>query len=284
MRLETESEEIFNIKSFFEEAVTNNRLASSYLFIGGDSSKKTEIARYLSKALNCPQALAGKDCSCDTCLKIENSNHPDVIWIKPSPGQKIKIETIRNIIRRMYLKPYSAKRKIFILEDAGNLTEEAQNAFLKTLEEPPADCLIILMARQKELLLETIVSRCQVVKFLSNISTGKADIFIKDFLLNKNRLELLGEFSKGIEREELEEILGSSLAWFRDVLVCGNNKENLCMNTNEENIQGIKETASRYSQIKLERVMRELIHLKNLIQRNVNPKIVLSILALTIEE
>lgn len=284
MQLGKELSEPFDIESFFEEAVRDDRLASPYLFSGDNYSRKREIACYLSRALNCRNFRDGRECACDTCVKIENSNHPDVVWIKPVLGQKIKVEHIRSIIRRLYLRPYAARRKIFILENAENLTEEAQNAFLKTLEESPAGCLIVLMARQKELLLETVVSRCQVVNFFSNVPTEKPSALIKDFLLSRNRLELLGELAKSIERKELEEILDSLLIWFRDALICKTNKENLCINTDKENMPAMKEMASRYSLVKLERVIQEINHLRNLIQHNINHKIILSILALALEE
>jgi DNA polymerase-3 subunit delta' len=275
-------ERLFDARAFFREAIEKDRLASCYLFIGDDYLKKIEVSRFIARALNCETAIDDENCLCNTCIKIENFNHPDVVWIKPANGKRLKIESVRTIIRKIYLKPYEGKRKIFVVEDAEVLTEEAQNAFLKTLEEPPADAVIILMAQRREDLLETIISRCQIVKFFVSVSEEEIDLFVKNFLLGNKGLEYLGEFTKKIERQKLDRILGSLLVWFRDTLVCKAGKEELCLN--KKDILKIKETARQYSYQKIENVIKGIIHLRSLIQHNVNPKIVTSNLALILEE
>ncbi len=276
------NEGLFDIKSFFRQVIEKNRMASCYLFVGDDRLKKIEVARYLAKALNCPRALNDENCLCDSCMKIENFNHPDVVWIKPALGEKLKIDRIRAIIRRLYLKPYTNEWKIFIIEEADTLTEEAQNAFLKTLEEPPLDSVIILMVQQKEVLLETIISRCQVVKFLSGVPKQETESFIKDFILSDEKLEFSEVLAKKIDKNEMNRILDSLLVWFRDALVCKTGEENLMFNSKD--MSNIKEISRRYSYQKLENIIKEIIHLKNLIGRSVNPKIAMSALCLALEE
>jgi len=272
----------FDIKSFFRQVIEKNRMATCYLFVGDNALKKIEVARYLAKALNCPGALKDEDCLCDSCMKIENFNHPDVVWIKPALGEKLKIDRIRAVIRKLYLKPYMSEWKIFIIEEADSLTEEAQNAFLKTLEEPPLDSVIILMVQQKEVLLKTIISRCQVVKFLSAIQKQETESFIKDFLLSGDKLEFSEILAKKIDKSEMSKILDSLLICFRDALVCKAGEENLMFNSPD--MSNIKEIGRRYSYQKLENIIKEIIHLKNLIGRNVNPKIAMSVLCLALEE
>jgi DNA polymerase-3 subunit delta' len=94
-----------------------------------------------------------------------NETADGVKGIRKSGGNEIKIEAIRQLQREIALKPYEGRKKVFIIRNAHYLTHEAANAFLKTLEEPPADSLIILIGEKAELLLRTIVSRCQEVKF-----------------------------------------------------------------------------------------------------------------------
>lgn len=279
MRLE---KELLDIKEFFKEAIRRDKVASCYLFAGEGVSAKIEMARYLSKALNCRQALNDDECFCDTCKRIDNSNHPDVMWLKAQLGQKLKIENIRTLISRIYLRPYLGRWKVFVVEDAGVLTEEAQNAFLKTLEEPPVNCVIILMAGQKECLLSTVISRCQLVKFLSGAPLENKDLFVRDFVFNRKLSEFLCRFEKKIERQQLEQMLEELLVWFRDALVCKTASHELC--ANKENTRDIKKMAEFYSRAKLRAIINEIMRIKGLVPHNVNPKIALSALCLAIEE
>lgn len=275
-------EELFNHKSFFKEAIEKDKLASGYLFVGDDHLKKREIALFIAKALNCQEALIKEDCLCENCLKIDSFNHPDVVWVRPASSQKLKIDNVRTVIRQLYLKPYEGKYKVFIVEEADTLTEEAQNAFLKTLEEPPKNSVIILLASQKESLLETIISRCQIIKFLLSSQKGETDLKIKNYLLNKDRIKLLAEFTQGMERQELDRFLNSLLIWFRDALIYINGKQDLCFN--KDDLATVGKLASKYSPQKLEDVLKEIMHLRSLVVRNVNPRIATSLASIALEE
>ena len=135
---------------FFRSAVNRQRLAHAYLFLGPQGVGKTMLARNLAKFLNCENPLkdadAGIDCcdSCVSCQKINGSNHPDVRWIEAEKTAKISIDQIRSLQREIALKGYEAKYRVFTILEAGAMTEEAANSLLKTLEEPPGYCLIIL--------------------------------------------------------------------------------------------------------------------------------------------
>ena len=102
--------------------------------------------------------------SCKSCRKIQSSNHPDIIYVKPS-GLFIKIEQIRELGHTLAMKPFEARLRVVILSDAQNMTTAAGNALLKLLEEPPDRTILILLARQRSELLPTIVSRCQHIRF-----------------------------------------------------------------------------------------------------------------------
>ena len=119
-----------------------------------------------------------------------NTNHPDVLYFET--GEKLGIAEARKIKEHFSLKPYSASGRVVIIEDAGVLTPEAQNALLKTLEEPPKEAILILGAGSDANLLPTILSRCQVVILGSGATpesgswTSQDDKFTKDLegLLN----------------------------------------------------------------------------------------------------
>jgi len=151
--------------TWFKRAMTQGRLASSYLFVGSEGIGKRLFALNLAKVLNCLSLKNGDACeTCASCKKINAGTHPDVLLIAPQ-GQTIKIEQIRRIQHTLSFKPAFARRRMVIIDNAEAMTPDAANAFLKTLEEPPLNTTLILIAQDKTQLLSTIVSRCQIVRF-----------------------------------------------------------------------------------------------------------------------
>ena len=151
--------------TWFKRAMTQDRLASSYLFVGSEGIGKRLFALNLAKVLNCLALKNGDACeTCASCKKINAGTHPDVLLIAPQ-GQTIKIEQIRRIQHTLSFKPAFARRRMVIIDNAETMTPDAANAFLKTLEEPPLNTTLILIAQDKTQLLSTIVSRCQIVRF-----------------------------------------------------------------------------------------------------------------------
>ena len=150
----------------FVKIYQKNRLAHAYLLAGPKGIGKVKTALSLAKLLNCvnnPVDTNSFFCDqCPACLKINSGNHPDVHFLEAQDGS-IKIEQIRGLIDRINLKPFEARIKIFILKDIENLTLEAANCLLKTLEEPSRGSLLLLTTRFLEKNLSTIRSRCQLV-------------------------------------------------------------------------------------------------------------------------
>lgn len=136
--------------------------AHAYLFAGPLGSGKTEAARAFAQALLCEQG--GGD-SCDTCRRVAHSTHPDFHSIPPLGAAGYLVEQIQEVISSAAMASIRAQRKVYLLTRADLLAGTAANALLKTLEEPPHDTLFILMARNRDAVLETIVSRCQVLPF-----------------------------------------------------------------------------------------------------------------------
>lgn len=153
-------------------SLEHGRLAHAYLFAGNRGTGKTALARTLAKALNCLKKEHDSCDHCDSCRRIEEGAHPDIYWIRPeSKSRRITVDQIREFERSANLKASSARVKVGIVEDADCMGEEASNAFLKTLEEPPAQTIIVLITTQPQRLLPTILSRCLRIAFGP---TGKA--------------------------------------------------------------------------------------------------------------
>lgn len=152
--------------NYLRQSIRKEKVVSGYLFQGASGVGKTLVASIFARALNC-RVAPGEGCgSCLDCRKIENGSHPDVHFLAPrSKSRLIVIEQIEELQRMVYLRSYSDNWKVFIIEDADRLNVSAQNAFLKTLEEPPEKTVLILLTSQPGYLLSTIRSRCQNVIF-----------------------------------------------------------------------------------------------------------------------
>jgi DNA polymerase-3 subunit delta' len=155
-----------------ERSLERNRLAHAYLF-SGDSLEELEVmARTLARAVNCASARsAGKrslhSCGqCDSCRRIEQGVHPDILWVRPeSKSRVITMDQMRDLMREVHLKPTAAEFKVSVVVAADRLNPQAGNAFLKTLEEPPADSILVLLTTEPQRILETVLSRCLRLSF-----------------------------------------------------------------------------------------------------------------------
>ena len=164
--------------AFLQSAVTHERLAHAYLFHGEDAVGKRLTAVRLAQALNCerpPEAQGLDSCgACRSCRQIEASTHPDFFIIEPDPEQatrQIKIEQVREIEHQIMYRPLIGERKICLIDDADRMTIGAANALLKTLEEPPAHSLFLVISSRPAALPATIRSRCQALRFTTPART-----------------------------------------------------------------------------------------------------------------
>ena len=150
-------------KELLNQIIRTNNIAHSYMFIGKESIGKMLFAKEFAKAILCIND--SKPCGdCKSCIEFESSNNPDFEIIEPD-GNNIKIEQIRELIKKVYEKPIVSNKKVYIINDSNLMTKEAQNSLLKTLEEPPEYVSIILIASNENLFLPTIKSRCTKIMF-----------------------------------------------------------------------------------------------------------------------
>ena len=154
------------VREFLRASVVSERVTQAYLFVGPAGSNKTQAAYALAQALLCPKGPRGGSCgACDRCGRILRRKHPDVRYFAPAGANGYLVEQVREIVADTALAPIQADKKIYILDRVDQLGASAANAFLKTLEEPADDVVMILLGRTRESVLPTIVSRCQVVPF-----------------------------------------------------------------------------------------------------------------------
>ena len=209
-----------------ERSLERGRLAHAYLFTGHQLDELEALARTLAKTLNCQKPARGQtsgaavDC-CDACLacrKIEHGNHADIHWVRPeSKSRVIVIEQIRDLMQEINLKPTEAEYKMAVIVAADRLNVQAANAFLKTLEEPPAKSVLILLSTEPQRLLETILSRCLRLNFageglrpldaaqmewlanFSNLAAAEQKSLLGRYRLMDVLLQKLGELKERVE-------------------------------------------------------------------------------------
>jgi DNA polymerase III subunit delta' len=149
-----------------QKAMTQQRTGHAYLFSGIPAVGKQTLAREFVKALNCEKEDTIHDScgECSSCRKIQRAIHPDVFFVE-ADGQFIRIDAIREIQEQMKCKPLESRRRVFVIDDADKMNDQAANALLKILEEPSPSNILILVAARPYAMPSTIISRCQHIRF-----------------------------------------------------------------------------------------------------------------------
>ncbi|SET59869.1 DNA polymerase III subunit delta' [[Clostridium] polysaccharolyticum] len=178
-------------------AIEKDRISHAYILNGENGSGKKMLADIFAAALQCEEHEKNPCGKCKSCLQAGSGNHPDIIKVLHEKAS-ISVEDIRTQLNAdIEIKPYSSKYKIYIVADADKMTEQAQNALLKTIEEPPAYGIIMLLATNKNKLLPTILSRC-VTLDLKPVSTELIrDYLMKEYQVPDYNAELSARFSQG---------------------------------------------------------------------------------------
>ncbi len=191
-----------------KNAIKNKQLAHSFLFCGSRGIGKTTIARIFAKTINCKDLQTdGEACNqCDACLSF--NNHASFNVIELDAASKNSVDDIRELIEQVQYAPQNAEYKVFIIDEVHMLSSSAFNAFLKTLEEPPAYAKFILATTEKHKILPTILSRCQIYDFkrisIEDIQEHLKKIAVKENIdADENSLNLIAQKADGGLRDAL---------------------------------------------------------------------------------
>lgn len=183
-------------KKILKSIIEKNNVSHGYMFIGQEGIGKMLFAKEFAKALLCNNN-GNKPCnSCNSCIKFENDNNPDIVVLNEG-NDSIKTESTKNLIKSVLEKPILSERKVYIINNSENMTTAAQNSLLKTLEEPPEYITIILITKSENILLNTISSRCTKIKFDNLNRQEIIELLDKKGYDDAEKLEILINISEG---------------------------------------------------------------------------------------
>jgi DNA polymerase-3 subunit delta' len=166
-------------------ATARGTLPPSLIFAGPEGVGKRLTAIALAQALNCERPIEAEDrrdaCgTCASCKRITRGVHADILVLEPGDSGSIKVDQVREAIDRSMYRPFEGRRRVVIVDEADALMPEAQNALLKTLEEPPPASVFVLITNRPDVLLPTVRSRCQRLRFGPLTPGEVADVLMRD--------------------------------------------------------------------------------------------------------
>ncbi len=168
-----------DVVSYIEHATEMGNVSHAYIISGEKGAGKKMLADLFARKLLCDSEGSDPCNQCKSCIQAEGHNNPDIIHVIHEKPSSIGVEDVRSQVNKdVYIKPYAGKYKVYIIPEAEKLTEQAQNAILKTIEEPPEYVIILLLTENVGALLPTIQSRCIMLK-LRNIK----DELVKNYLM-----------------------------------------------------------------------------------------------------
>src|SRR5918995_2067430 len=170
-------------------ATARDTLPPSLLFAGPEGVGKRLTALALAEALNCERPIASTDAhdacgECSACKRIARGVHADVLVVEPGDSGSIKIEQVRDVIDRAGYRPFEGRRRVVIVDQADALGANAQDAILKTLEEPPPASVFVLITDRPDMLLPTVRSRCQRLRFGPLSPAEVAAVLVRDHAMS----------------------------------------------------------------------------------------------------
>jgi DNA polymerase-3 subunit delta' len=193
------------ILTLLERTVAQGRPAHGYLFSGREGVGKRLVAKKFASLLNCLRPGDDPAGTCSSCRRVEAEQHPDFLLEKPDRGM-IRIERIRNIRDFFQYAPVESSFRVCVIDDAHTMNRSAQNALLKTLEEPPSGRVLILISSKPSLLLPTVRSRCRRLRFGPIPSESLAELLIERGVLPERAVVLsaisAGSLSRALEMNQ----------------------------------------------------------------------------------
>ena len=215
---------------FLRRGLLNGRSRHAYLVSGSSSLGKMKLAQTFAMALNCEDdAVERRPCLlCRSCISIGKGSDPDLILARADENGRIKIDSIRQIMRLLALKPYAARYRVAILDDFDQVLPQAQDALLKTLEEPASFAVLILLAQETDRVLPTIRSRAQLIPLRPlPLETIRSQLIERG--AEEERADLVARLSSGrlgwaiaaLEDEEVLNFRAEMLDRLRDIVAGG---------------------------------------------------------------
>ena len=300
----------------FGQFIQNSCLGHAYLFVGPIRVGKTSTAVRIAQLANCEKVISGGPCgSCESCVKISKTIHPDVVLLTADESGSVKIEAVRQLTRLLQLKPYEGKKKVCIIKNIEDLTVEGANALLKTLEEPSADSLLLLTTAFPDRVLSTVKSRCQIIHFFSLTAEKLKEHLMSGQNLSEEISHFLAFFSEGnhglaeklreqkiyqhkdevmdnfllthdsetflngivSDKDKTRETLQILLSFFRDLILLqtGINSVRLI---HKDRIADLKKINSRFSFDEISDCFSEVVKTTQMLEDNFNIKIALTVI------
>lgn len=277
--------DINKVKEFFISAKEKNRISAAYIIDGGTKKLREEGAMFLSYLLNCPSSLPCLECS--VCKSISNKTYPDIKWVIPSKSA-LSIDDLREVKKDIYITPYMGEHKLYIF-NIDYMREEAANSFLKIIEEPPIYSTIMILTKNINFFLPTIVSRCQRLR-LNYMLPENIESFSesqKDFLLILNQLsqnkfydffQKIEFFVKQEDRKSIEEWVEKIIYLYRDKYLKQHKIEEGITLETEVEVANILMSANTV------KIIEYLLEIKERIRYNINLKLGLENLFIQIDQ
>ena len=299
-----------------QHTVASGRIAGAYLFVGPAGVGKERVARYFSQLIFCqqesePPVVCG---NCLACRKVTSGNHPDLQVVRPE-GSFLKIGQIRDLQRQVVYEPLEASRKVYILTDVDRMNLEAENCLLKTLEEPPAASVLILLTSNVQALLPTTRSRCQILQFHALPTEELAEILVDRFSVAPDEARTLsiaagGAVEKALVHLEKGELFTEALPdilketdqlaafrlaedfkdnpetlvelanWYRDLLFLQQGAPTELI-THIYSLEELRSILPRYSRLRIQQAIQTVFETKSLLENtNTNATLALEVMCL----
>ncbi len=224
-----------NIKNKLKNVISSGSIGHAYLFTGKDGIGKRIVATEFAKSILCASPNNGEACGiCEACLTFDNNSEFKVITPEKDV---IKVDMIRGFESEIYLKPTMSERKVFIIDNADSMNEQAQNALLKVLEEPPTYATIILITSNKEKIIQTIKSRVIEMKF-DKLTNEEIEEILKQKKLEYTKDSI--DFANGSVKKAVEFLEDENFEISKEVARLLENGDFLLVNRKFEEIKADK--------------------------------------------
>ncbi len=187
-----------DIVKHFKSSIELSKVSHAYILNGEKGVGKKTLASVVAKSLQCESGEPDPCGKCKSCLQAETGNQPDIIWVKHEKPNVISVDEIRTqIVNDIDLKPYSSRYKIYIVPDSQMMNQQAQNALLKTLEEPPEYAIIMLLTNNVDKFLPTILSRCIILNFKPVEPLHMMEYLVSNIGVDQEKARFCTDFAQG---------------------------------------------------------------------------------------